>query len=229
MTHVFRSLALPIVGLSVISGGCSSGGQGPAGPGPTVTAIQVSGPATLYITQTSAYEATDLRSNGTNALDTAASWSTDAPAVLSVTPSGQVTALTAGVAAVRADVGGVRGTAQITVVNPLLGEWLLIASNSPGNPSGINMRHKTFTDTGWEITQKAATGAVVFHHGGHYEIVGSQYTEHVDFANANTASLIGTVGAYQVQFDGAIYTQTGTSASRGTGGPLAETWTRINP
>src|SRR5262245_58594768 len=74
----------------------------------------------------------------------------------------------------------------------LIGAWTLAEAERPGNPSGINTRLRYFTGTHWMITQPdPQTGEVVFHHGGRYTLDGDTLSGKIDFANANTASLIG--------------------------------------
>jgi hypothetical protein len=181
----------------------------------------------MDVTQIATFMATTTRSSGVDALATDAVWSTDAPAVLAMTPTGQATALTAGQATVSVDAAGRRAMLSVTVRNPLVGEWLLSASNSPGTPSGIGTRHKTFTADRWEIVQRDEPGQTVFHHGGTYSLANTSYIEHVDFAEANTAHLVGQTLTFVVQFGAGTYQQTGTTPTRGAGGPVLEVWTRL--
>jgi hypothetical protein len=196
-------------------------------PSQTVTSLTIAGPATLDVTQTAMFTAMTTRSSGVHALETDAVWSTDAPTVLAITPAGQATALTAGHAMVSVDAAGRRATLSVTVQNPLIGEWLLSASNSPGTPSGIGTRHKTFTADRWEILQRDASGQTVFHHGGTYSLANTSYVEHLDFAEASADHLIGQTGTFVVQFGAGTYQQTSTIPIRGAGGPLVEVWAKL--
>jgi hypothetical protein len=108
-------------------------------------------------------------------------------------------------------------TSGVEVTNPLVGRWVLTASANPGNPSGINTRIKTFTEDEWLVEQTTAGGAVVFRHGGHYTLRGTAYTETVEFANANTANLIGQTFTATLNVSADQFTQTA---------PIAETWNR---
>jgi hypothetical protein len=103
--------------------------------------------------------------------------------------------------------------------SPLIGEWILVSSDRRGNPSGIGVRRKVFTQTAWSITQRdPTTGEIVFHHGGTYTLNGSADKETVEFANASTASLIGQTFTYQVTIQGDTYSQ--------ADGPFNEVWKR---
>ena len=100
----------------------------------------------------------------------------------------------------------------------LAGQWVLTASANPGNPSGINTRVKTFTENEWLIQQTTAGGDVVFRHGGHYTLRGTAYTEMVEFANPNTANLIGQTFTATLNLGANQFT---------VSAPVAETWNRV--
>ena len=68
------------------------------------------------------------------------------------------------------------------------------------------------------IQQTTAGGAVVFRHGGHYTLRGTAYTETVEFANANTANLIGRTFTATLNLSADQFTQSA---------PIAETWNRV--
>jgi hypothetical protein len=109
--------------------------------------------------------------------------------------------------------------AQSPASSPLLGKWILASSDRPGNPSGIGIRRKTFTDTTWSMVQKdPATGLVVFEHSGEYKLNGTSYTETVRHAGATTANLIGQTFTYRVTVSGDTFSQ--------AGGTWNETWRR---
>jgi len=112
--------------------------------------------------------------------------------------------------------------AQPPASSPLKGEWILTTSDRPGNPSGIGIRRKTFTDATWSMVQKdPATGIVVFEHGGDYKLNGTSYSETVRHAGANTANLIGQTFTYRVTVSGDTFSQ--------VDGQWNETWRRAPP
>jgi hypothetical protein len=105
----------------------------------------------------------------------------------------------------------------------LIGTWTLAETEGPaGSPSGIGTRLKFFTGTHWMITQPdPKTGEVVFHHGGRYTLDGDTLAGTIDFANQNTAGLIGQTHKFKIKVDGDTYTQVG------QGNPYNETWKRV--
>jgi hypothetical protein len=112
--------------------------------------------------------------------------------------------------------------AQSPASSPLMGEWILASSDRPGNPSGIGIRRKSFTDTTWSMVQKdPATGFVVFEHGGEYKLNGTTYTETVRRAGTSTANLIGQTFTYRVTVSGNSFSQ--------VDGTWNETWRRAPP
>src|SRR3954470_10312242 len=81
-----------------------------------------------------------------------------------------------------------------TLESQLMGVWVLAEASTPGTPSGIGIRQKTFTLGHWEITQRdPKTGEVVFHHGGSYRLNGDILETKVEFATQQTKSYIGQV------------------------------------
>ena len=123
--------------------------------------------------------------------------------------------------AVAAGAGSLAPRAQSTTdPSPLIGEWVLLASDRPGNPSGIGIRRKTYTQTTWSMVQKdPATGVIVFQHGGKYVLDGSNYTETVEYAGPSTAHLLGQEFTYRVTMGkDNTYSQ--------VGGTWNETWQR---
>ena len=103
----------------------------------------------------------------------------------------------------------------------VIGTWLLAEAETPGEPSGVGSRLKSFTGSHWMITQPdPKTGKVVFHHGGRYTIDGATLTETIDFANENTAQMIGQTHKFKISVDGDIYKQTGLDNF------FTETWKR---
>ena len=115
----------------------------------------------------------------------------------------------------------------------LVGNWLLLSTNRPSNPSGVGIATKTFTEDLWEVNQNdPVTGAVVFRHGGHYTLSGSDCVEYVDFACPSTAYLVGQIFTFTVTFDGNTHRQVGLccSGGGGAGGPntlLDSVWRRL--
>ena len=72
---------------------------------------------------------------------------------------------------------------------------------------------------------------VVFRHGGHYTLSGTDYVEYVDFAGPSTAYLIGQIFTFTITFDGDTHRQVGLCCSGGArgGGPntlLDSVWRR---
>jgi hypothetical protein len=103
----------------------------------------------------------------------------------------------------------------------LIGTWILVEAKSPGSPSGVGSRLKSFTGTHWMITQPdPKTGEVVFHHGGRYTLDGDMMAGSIDFANESTASLIGQTHKFKISVDGDTFKQTGLD------NPFTETWRR---
>jgi hypothetical protein len=104
----------------------------------------------------------------------------------------------------------------------LIGTWTLAEAETPGEPSGIGTRLKFFTGTHWMITQPdPVSGEVVFHHGGRYKLDGDTLSGSIEFANANTAGLIGKTHKFQIKVDGDTYTQ------KALDNEFTETWKRV--
>lgn len=90
----------------------------------------------------------------------------------------------------------------------LIGSWVLEKATTPGKPSGIGTRMKTFSDGRWEIIQRdPTTNAIVFNHGGSYRVEGDTLIQKVDFAGASTKSLMGRVSRFKLIVDKDTYTQ----------------------
>jgi len=191
-------------------------------PSPTVSDLVIAGPNTLPIGQTAGYTATATYSDGSSSAANAG-WTSSVPAVAEISGSGRLTAWTAGETTISANLDGRTATLAIRITNPLIGKWLLAIASNPGNPSGIGTRTKTFTETEWSITQpNPATGAIVFHHGGHYTLRGTEYIETVEFANESTASFIGRTFTFAVSVFPDRFTQAGTTTT-----PITEEWNRV--
>ena len=212
-----RGSVAVLIGVAAASiSGCSSR-KGPSEPSRTIVDLRITGPNALLISQSANYNATATYSDGVSAAESA-TWTSSATPVAEISSAGQLTALTAGSTNVSATVNGRTATLGVQVTNPLVGQWVLTASSNPGNPSGINTRIKTFTEIEWQIQQTIAGGAVVFRHGGHYTLRGAAYTETVEFANANTAYLIGQTFTATMNLSANQFTQSA---------PFAETWNRV--
>ena len=93
-------------------------------PTPTSTSVSVTFPAggPIFIGGSVQFEARETLSNGTTRVATAATWSTNAPAVATVSPTGLVTAVSAGEATIIADVNP-RGVRRIRVLPNFGGSW----------------------------------------------------------------------------------------------------------
>ncbi len=111
--------------------------------------------------------------------------------------------------------------ANADLAKNLIGTWTLAEAETPGSPSGVGSRLKFFTGTHWTITQPdPKTGEVVFHHGGRYTLDGDTMSGKIEFANQNTAELIGKTHKFKIKVEGDTYTQVG------DGNPFTETWKR---
>ena len=149
---------------------------------------------------------------------TASSWGWIAAVAVGVAALGSFAA-TGG--RIRADEKKVEG-AKSDLAKDLIGTWTLAEAETPGSPSGVGSRLKFFTGTHWMITQPdPKTGEVVFHHGGRYTLDGDTMAGTIDFANKNTAPLIGKTHKFKIKVDGDTFTQTGQDNS------FTETWKRV--
>jgi hypothetical protein len=107
--------------------------------------------------------------------------------------------------------------------NGLTGAWILIGKPSRlGLPPAGGGRVKAFADHTWSVTQNdPGTGETIFHHGGTYELKGSEYTEHVETANENSKELMGKTFRFKLTIEGDTLTQ------EGVGNPWTEVWKRV--
>ena len=213
---VLFALCLVVAMAVICCGGCGSK-SAPSGPSRTIVDLRITGPNALLVSQSANYTTTATYSDGGSSAESA-TWTSSSTAVAEISSGGQLTALTTGSTNVSATFDGRTATLGVQVTNPLVGRWVLTASVNPGNPSGINTRIKTFTEDEWLIQQTTAGGAVVFRHGGHYTLRGTAYTETVEFANANTANLIGRTFTATLNLSADQFTQSA---------PIAETWNRV--
>ncbi|HEY1109509.1 MAG TPA: hypothetical protein VGE76_12770 [Opitutaceae bacterium] len=90
----------------------------------------------------------------------------------------------------------------------LMGSWVLEKATTPGKPSGIGTRMKTFSDGRWEIVQRdPKTHEIIFNHGGSYHVEGDILVQKVEFAGPKTKSYIGRVSKFRITVDKDTYTQ----------------------
>jgi hypothetical protein len=216
-----RASALLMMGFVTLSyAGCDIKRSQPIDPSPagtTVVDLRIAGPSALLIGQTAGYSATSVYSDGTSAT-AAAAWISATPDVAEISSGGQLTAWTAGTTVISASFEGRAATLAIQIKNPLVGQWLLAA----GNPGAIGRSVKSFTETEWEVSQpNPATGGLLYRHGGHYTLRGTEYAETVEFANASTAQFIGRTFAATVTAEANRFTQA-------TPGQVTEEWTRTS-
>jgi hypothetical protein len=206
-----------LIGVAAAAVGACGSKNAPSGPSRTIVDLRITGPNALLIGQRAVYTATATYFrwrilSGERHMDPSST------AVGEISSAGQLTAWTTGTTNVSATFDGRTATLGVQVTNPLVGQWVLTASANPGSPSGINTRIKTYTENEWLIEQSTAGGAIVFRHGGHYTLRGTAYVETVEFANPNTANLIGLTFTGTVNVSDNQFTQSA---------PLAETWTRV--
>ncbi len=108
-----------------------------------------------------------------------------------------------------------------TLAEKLIGTWILNEASTPGEPSGIDTRLKSFTGTHWMVTQPdPKTGEVIFHHGGRYTLEGETMKTTTEFAAESTKSFIGRPGSFKIEVDGDTLKQTDAN------GVFNETWKR---
>lgn len=106
----------------------------------------------------------------------------------------------------------------------LIGTWIMVGTpDKVGDLPKSGGRFKFRTGKHWCITQADPdTGKVIFHHGGTYTLDSDTYTETVEYANENTAGLIGRSLKFKVKVEGDSYTQIGI----GDDNPFNEVWQR---
>ena len=76
------------------------------------------------------------------------------------------------------------------------------------------------------VAYDTETGKPLYTGGGTYMLIGSSYTEHMDFASeVIAAGLVGKDQQFTVKVDGDTFTQTGTLSN---GHALSEVWKRVN-
>jgi len=112
---------------------------------------------------------------------------------------------------------------QAQLAHELIGSWILVGTpEKVGKPPAAGGRYKFRTGKHWFIMQADPdTGVVQYHHGGAYTLDGDNYTEKVEFANENTASMINTILKFKIKIEGDTYTQVG------IGNSYSEVWKRV--
>ena len=114
-----------LVAVLLLAAGCGGDGS-PTAPSATGTSISVTYPvgSTIFIGNQVQFEATVTLGDGTERLTADATWSSDAPAVATVSSAGLVTAVAAGEATISAETNpGDRGSVRIRVYPEFRGSW----------------------------------------------------------------------------------------------------------
>ena len=76
------------------------------------------------------------------------------------------------------------------------------------------------------VAYDTENGRPLYTAGGTFDLNGTSYTEHMDFASdVIAAGLVGKDQQFTVKVDGNTFTQTGTLSN---GKPLSEVWRRVN-
>ncbi len=121
--------------------------------------------------------------------------------------------------------GGKPGAVSDSAVmsRPLLGTWVLTASDGRPVPPQEQGRLKFFTGTHWIIVQAdPRNGEVVFLHGGTYTLQAGTLVQKVEYAKANTLNLVGQSHAFKTTIEGDTLIQAG------LGNRWNETWKRLD-
>jgi glucose dehydrogenase len=117
--------------------------------------------------------------------------------------------------------GQLPATTKKELAKEMIGTWALAGTPDNIEKPADGARLKFLSGRHWAITQyDPKTGKVIFHHGGTYSLDGDTYTESVEYANENTAELIGQKLKFKVKVDGDIFTNVG------QGNPWTEAWKR---
>src|SRR5690606_23993849 len=104
----------------------------------------------------------------------------------------------------------------------IVGTWVYLGK--PGEtvePAAAGGRFKTMQHGLYRVTQKDATGAAIYHHGGTYNIEGDQYAERCEYSSDANSDLIKQVFKFTIKVEGDLMTQTG------VGNPWTEVWRRV--
>ncbi len=143
--------------------------------------------------------------------------------VLTLLVVGTLAAGTLGIRAVFAgqDKQADAGAKTSQLAKDMIGTWLhagtpdKIVDPPPRGPL------KFLAGNHWSFTHPdPATGKVLYHHGGTYTLDGDNYAETIDFANENTATMIGQTLKFKLTVEGDTLTQVG------VGNPYTQVWKR---
>jgi hypothetical protein len=121
------------------------------------------------------------------------------------------------------DEASVTVTRGKTMTDQLEGTWQLLS----GQPLPEGARDVKILSGGHFMfaAYDVPSGKPFYAAGGTYELDGTSYVEHVDFASDKIASgLVGRQQSFQVEVGGDTFTQTGTLSN---GKPLCEKWKRV--
>lgn len=164
------------------------GGKSPTAPaaGPSITGINVTFPAggTIYIGAAPQLQALETLSDGTTR-SVAASWSSDTPAVATVTATGVVAAIGAGEATITADANGRRGTLRVRVYPNFNGTWAGGESITSCDDSGVFEGSCNDPDL--------TPGTVLYQHDSRYTQTDAAVTATIDLGDGVAATGPGTV------------------------------------
>ena len=171
--------ALGLMLASAVLAGCNNGGGNgnPAGPSTTIVSITIDGSGFLSRGATQSFTATAMTSGGGTQPVTSGTWGSDAAGVVDITPGGQATAVSLGLATVFVDFQGVRGTLLIRVVPSFAGEYLgmytVTACAATGDWVAVDACGDTFSigsllplaflfaQTGATLTGQTALGSII--------------------------------------------------------------------
>src|SRR5262249_33932055 len=114
------------------------------------------------------------------------------------------------------------GAQTSPLARDLVGTWILAGTPDRfEDPPPAKGPLKFFTGKHWTFTQAdPATGKVVYHHGGTYALDGDSYAETFQYANENTANLIGQTLKFKLKINGDTLVQVG------VGNPYSQVWKR---
>jgi len=138
-----RVVVLLLVWFVASCGENGNGGGSPTRSSEIVMSVSVLYPAggPIFIGNTVQFQAQEILSDGTTRLSASATWGSDNPAVATVSPTGQVTAIAAGEATIFAGVNP-RGIRLIRVLPNFAGTWagneLVVACEATGVFSAID-------------------------------------------------------------------------------------------
>jgi hypothetical protein len=109
-----------------------------------------------------------------------------------------------------------------SLARDMIGTW--IRAGTPDkieDPPPAKGPLKFITGKHWTYTSAdPETGKVLNHHGGTYTIDGNDYAETINYANENTANIIGQTFKFKLKVEGDTLIQ------EGIGNPYTEAWKR---